>query len=712
MKRLVLNIGLLFFSVAFLQNKSLVAQTSDTLTQTNTQQVTDRIEDIASGTDLSLDYSDLVDDYQYYTKNPLNINNQNDIETLVELLLINRMQADKLRVYLLKFGPFQSIYELKYVKDFDEKTLQKIEPFITAKPVVHAQKLKLSSVFKYGKNRLIVRYGSLLQKPAGYNSPPDSAIKTPGSVYLGTPQKLYLRYGFDYRKKIRFGWTMDKDAGEVFFKNKLPEPVKQRVGNKITPFFDFYSGYAYASDLGFVKKVVAGDYHLEFGQGLTLWSGLSFGMSSDAATIKKYGRGIRPNTSANENRFFRGGAAQLGWKNFDFTGFYSQNSVDANLSQTDSLTGFEITGIQETGNHRTINELIDKRSTKIVAYGGHLQYKATLFSLGATAYKTHLNPPLLPEMQPYKTFAFQGDELFVYGFNANVVLGKWDMFGEFSSNATGGKAGIAGVNAYLSDRFTLTALYRNIGKSFHNLYNNPVAESSSPAGESGLYLGINTLLSSQFTLSAYADYFRFSWLKYRVNAPSAGRAYLVQLNYSPLRNLHAYFRFRYKTKQENSTIEGSYLSALKRVQRSDWRWNLNWQLTNFLILKNRVEYVRFANNQNREQGFLIYQDILYRPANFPLQATLRYALFDTDGWDSRIYAYESDALYAFTVPAYYDKGRRFYLLLQWKARNNLNVWFRFAQTFFYNKTVIGSGTDQISGHQKSDIKIQVIWKIG
>ncbi len=686
------------------------AQNPDTLKNANIENITDRIENIASRTDLSLDYSGLIDDFLYYSKNPLNLNNEDDIDKLEELGLINRNQADNLRVYIIKWGYLTSVYELKFVEGFDNKTISQLQPFITVQPRKQRGKLQAENIVKYGKHKIIARYGSLLQIPEGYVMPPDSAINHPGSVYLGSPQKIYFRYGFDYAQKVRLGFTLEKDAGEIMFSKGIPDTVKRLVKDKVSPLFDFGSAYAFVSDLGIVKKAVAGDYHLEFGQGLTLWSGLAFGLSADGTSVKKFGRGIRPNTSVNENRFFRGAAVELSIKNFDITAFYSKKGIDANMAKDTSENMF-VTGIVETGNHRTINELLNKHVTEVTAYGGHAQYRAGFFSLGATAYKTLFSPPLIPGKQPYKKFSFSGNELTAYGIDAAIVAGKWDFFGEFSANAHGETAGLAGVNGYIDDRFLFTAVYRNIGKSYHNFYNNPIAESSSYAGESGLYIGVNTYLSSSFQLSAYADYFNNTWLKYRIDAPSEGRQYAVQINFIPLRKIESYLRFRYKEKQENGDGENIYMPVLSDVERFEWRWNLSWQPAEFLIFKNRLEYVCYVKGLLREQGWLIYQDVLYRPAGFPLQATLRYALFDTEGWNSRIYAYENDVLYSFTVPAYYDKGERFYLMIKWSVLKNMNVWLRFAQTYFFNKCHIGSGADMINGHNKSDVKVQVIWKI-
>jgi hypothetical protein len=122
--------------------------------------------------------------------------------------------------------------------------------------------------------------------------------------------------------------------------------------------------------------------------------------------------------------------------------------------------------------------------------------------------------------------------------------------------------------------------------------------------------------------------------------------------------------------------------------------------------------MRYKNPDGKiSAGFLVYQDVLIRPENKAYNLTFRYAIFDTDDYDSRIYAYENDVLYAFSIPGYFYKGNRFYVLLKWEILDNLDFWFRFAQTFYSNQTTISSGLEQIDGNVKSEVKVQLRWKI-
>ena len=703
---------LLFTFLWFCLNiEPINAQKQDTLQSINIEFITDQLENIAQSSDLNLDYSDLIDDYLYYSKNPININGTN-IHILRDIYLINDIQLNNLNLYINQFGQLYSIYELASINGFDEKTVKKLQPFIKIESVSEAKKYSSKDLFNYGRHQLLLRYDQVLETRKGFSIPSDSAIHNPGSVYLGNPQHYYLRYLFNFKNKFRFGITMDKDAGEVLFKGKLSDSIKELIGTKVSNGYDFISAFAYAENLSIIKKIIIGDYHLEFGQGLTLWSGLAFGKSSEAVQMKKFGRGIRPNTSANENRFFRGIATTIGWKGISFTPFYSTNDVDGNIVPLVYSEQDGVSSIIETGMHRTINELFDKNTINITTYGAHASYQHRIFEIGLTAYNTILNKPLTISDELYKQFNFQGTEVTNYGTDMSLNLKNVNFFGEFSGSSAGGLAGITGINTFLDDRFFLTMVYHKYGKEYQNLYSNPFAESSAIANETGMYLGFKALIHKHLSISGYIDHYNFPWLKYRVSSPSIGRDYLTQINFTASNNVIAYFRYRYKNKQENFKKDYSYLPVISNIDRHELRFFISYNISADIIFKNRIDMVIYKNSYSeKEYGYLIYQDILYRPASFPLEATFRYSLFSTDGYNSRIYTYENDVLYAFSVPSYFNKGQRWYLMLKWKIAPQVSMWLRFARTTYFNQNTIGSGNDLIDGNTKSEVKIEVKVKL-
>ncbi|MFN2439788.1 MAG: hypothetical protein ABR503_11365, partial [Chitinophagaceae bacterium] len=73
----------------------------------------------------------------------------------------------------------------------------------------------------------------------------------------------------------------------------------------------------------------------------------------------------------------------------------------------------------------------------------------------------------------------------------------------------------------------------------------------------------------------------------------------------------------------------------------------------------------------------------------------------------RIYAYESDVLYSYSIPAFQDKGFRYYLNMNYDVSKKLTFWLRFAQTIYRDEEKIGSGLNEIQGNKRSEIKIQL-----
>ena len=86
------------------------------------------------------------------------------------------------------------------------------------------------------------------------------------------------------------------------------------------------------------------------------------------------------------------------------------------------------------------------------------------------------------------------------------------------------------------------------------------------------------------------------------------------------------------------------------------------------------------------------------------------AYFETDSYDSRIYSFENDVLYSFSIPALFYKGYRYYLNANFDVSKKLTLWARFAQTIQLGATSIGSGLDKINGDQKSEVKLQMMYR--
>lgn len=682
----------------FWGNNLALGQTSDTLKKVDSQKqiLEEAIESISEDTERSIDFTDLTETLIGYREHPLNLNSATP-EQLQQIIFLNDLQIGKLMEYLYTYGSLLTLYELRSIEGWSAETIEKVLPFVTVAPIKQKQKINLKNVFIYGKSNLFIRSSRIVEKQVGYQTVPDS-IKTlkPNSYYLGSPYQFYLRYGFNYSDQIKLGIVADKDAGEEFFKGS------QRQGS------DLYSAFFQLKDQGIIKNIIIGDFQTQFGQGLTLWKGMTFGKSPEAILIKRSPVQFKPNTSANSANFFRGTAFTLSKWGLNLSGFFSNIKRDGNIVAADTLTELDdvLTSLTEGGYHRTNAEISDKNAVKELVFGGNLSYTGRNFSAGITASTMNLDVPLKKSDAIYNQFSFRGKTNQNLGMDFTYLISRYLLFGEISVSKNNGMAVLSGINAYLHSAFQLSLIYRNYANDYQNLICNAFGENSSNSGENGLYTGISAKLAPKLSLSAYADLFSFSWLKSGVDQPSKGVEYSVQTNYAISKTAVVTMRYRFRQKQENEPgfRNTNFASA---YSRESFRLNIEYQISQNLKLGNRVELLRINSKNEVNNGVLIFQDVDYDLTSIPLGFSFRFSIFDTDSYDERIYTYENDVLYAFSAPSFYDHGSRTYILIKYNPFRKLDIWLKAAQTSLINKTTSGSGLDQINGPNKTEIKLQI-----
>ena len=727
MKRLVFII-LSFFAASIAKAQIAI----DTLnTEVLNQLLIEQIERLAEDSDEDIDFEELLENYIFFSENPININSE-DVMQLVELRLLSVFQYEELKRYRRYYGDFLFLEELEMVEGFDEQTLAIIRPVVYVGKDQSKDKLTLNKMARYGKHQIVGRYEQILEKQQGYEPYDDSLLLAkPNSRYLGSPQKYQLKYTYNYRNRIRAGFVLKKDAGELFFTDKVSDTIQALLGKNYRKGFDFFGFHLYAKDLGIVKTAVLGDYQLAFGQGLTMWSGLSFGKAGAGSSVMKQGRGIIPKGSASEYSFMRGTAVTLGGGPFRGTLFYSNRWIDANISVFDTIDNAVaefVSSLQETGYHRTIGELQDRHAIRQQVIGGHLSYAMNHFEVGYTAHHTWLSAPLQLRPSHYNQFYFQGQKLTNQGIDFKYVKGKYALFGEvamsmnFDSTALAGVsvgsttlnrfAGLVGLTVKPAGYLNFTLMYRDFGRAYQNLFSNAFGEGSRNQGQHGIYLGVEAAPAPYWHILAYADQFQFTWLTSQVYAPSRGHDYYLRISHSFNRRTHAYLQFRSKTKMKNSTDGFVFTHYPISYTKNAVRFNINYQMGSDFHFCNKAEYAHYHNDDGtNEHGYFLCQDVAYKPENKPFSLTFRYAIFDAKDYNARIYTYESDILYSFSVPALYGKGMRVYLLGKVKLFNALTLYARIGRTIYSDRDQIGSGLTLIDGNHKTDLKVEAIWKL-
>lgn len=624
-----------------------------------------------------------------FAKNPLNLNRASE-DDLTAFGLLNPIQIQSLIQYRNGLGNLISLYELQAIPNFDLNTINRILPYISVgNELIGKEDFKGRLIG--GENTIFTRSRRVLEKQEGYNTDADNA-------YLGDKNQYYFRYRYNYDTRLSYGITLEKDAGEEFFTGS------NRQG------FDYMSAHFYARDLSKnVKAIALGDFQASLGQGLTIWSGFGFGKSASVLNTKRQAIPIRAYTSVNENAFLRGIGTTLQFGKAKLTLFGSYRSLDANVSQVDT-TNFEddiqaISAFQISGFHRNISEIEDEKSINQTLIGGSLSYNLKRGKIAINAVNTQYDATIETDDAPYNLYRFSGKKLTNISTDYYYTFRNIHFFGE---TAISDNLGVATLNSVLIStgrNIDFTILHRHFEPEFQTIAGNVFAESRSVNNESGLYLGVQFYFNREWKASAYFDSWQHKWLKFNIEAPSIGREYLLQLNYRPARYTEMYLRFRNEIKERNATVD-SEIDFLVPNERTQFRFHLSHKINNSISIKSRVEVSRFHNGiDDAELGFLVYQDLAYNFGNFKFSTRL--ALFDTETFNARIYAYESDLLFNFSVPAYYYQGSRFYLNCRYRVSRAVLLEARFARTTFYNRETVGTGLELIDGNKRSEVKVQV-----
>lgn len=621
-------------------------------------------------------YEDLFSLYE----RPLNLNTAS-AEDLQRLPFLSAYQIKSLLDYRKRFGQFISLFELQAVYGFDRDLIEKIQPFIALQVEERTYKRKV-----YWKHQLLVRSTAVVEPQEGYHRA-DSL-----SHYQGAPYSALLKYTGALRKTWTWHLTGDQDRGEAWGQH--------------APVMDFLSaGVQYQGDK-WLKDVIIGDYRMCFGEGLVVNNNFGYGKSSQVLKISQTRPALRRSTSTSEYGFFRGAATRIALGDVDIFLAASSRMADANLDSIGDLV--QISSFPQTGFHRTASEVAKYQNERVEDAIAHIDYSFTDLKLGVTMATQRLEhtfqaAPRLDNahVPTYQTF-YSGS--LNYKWNRRGLM----LFGELASLEGGELAGIQGLSASPSSRVSMSILYRYYSKSYYAPYAQAFAEGSQVRNEEGLYMGLNLLIAKGWSLDTYFDFYRFPWARFGETHPTTGYDFFVQPTYDLSRTTQMYWRIKYEEKEQKASSDAP-LQGLTNSQRLNLRYHLKSQVNEHITLQTRVAAC-YPLHIDDDYGVMLYQDIKGTFFDNKWALTLRYALYNTNSYESRIYTYESDVLYLSYTPALYGRGTRAYFNTSYKVNSNFTLYLKTAYSKSYDGHLYGSGLDATNQDHKTDIHLQLRYK--
>lgn len=573
-------------------------------------------------------------------------------EKAVKELQLTDYQYYQLQLYIEEHGQLVTVHELAAIDGFTSCDVARLLPRVEASLTKERQNI-FRDFFRKSKSSLLIRYGQILEHQAGYDT-------ARSNHYPGSPGHACFRFSFNSQDKVILKLSGEKDAGEQFFRGE------QKKG------FDFYAGSLCVQDMGVLQRAVVGDFRLNFGQGLVLGSSLLSGRGGGVEGARRFGSGIRAAAPTNEGDILRGGAITIG----------------------DNYIAGTLFGGRAFGS-------LDNR------FGADLSYRRALFKVGVRAVLLTTTDTLQGE-RLRSTFTPTG---FNVAADYHLIAKRHLLFGEAAINQSGKLALLQAAQLNLSPVFKMLLLFRHYDCGFSAPLGSGFGASSRNSGETGLYMAADCIAGRNCEVSLFADYYRLSEPSYRTDAPIAGLDCGISVVYRIGRHGQLLGKYSWRTRPQNGG-ENPHLHELAERQRHKVR--LQWSFTPHSIVKLKTEMdwqlQRDGDTRKHYQGLLLFQDAAIDMARIGLSLHARIAYFDTDRYDERLYAYENDVYYAFSVGSYYYKGLRGYLLLRYKYKW-FSIWLRLARTHYIDRKNVSSGLNQIDAPHKTEIKVQIMFSI-
>ncbi len=644
-KRMAILLAVLFFSSLVLYSQELPFYIQELIEQSVQQGQDPQL--------LQIHFEDLLND-------PLNINSASESE-LTESLLFNLFQIASILDYRKQHGKILSYSELTLVDGFNKQHLAKIRPFISLD--VSDVKKQNSGLYPYrARNELLLKVrknqkisefdyqGSENQESS--ESPESSETEyLPGAI----PVYAYIRYKLKVSDILQLGITMENDDGEP----EYPDFLSSHIQLKNIELGDLLK----------LRSAVLGDYSARMGQGLVLWNGFSLNSYTEPRGVIKLPQAPSGYSSSDEQLFYRGAALSFSYdERWEFSLLYSSRRLDANVDE------HYFYSLPSNGLHDTENSLENKDALKENLAAFNLSYGGNNIRLGlnfaAYAYdkKNQRNVRDYNRMQHYdKTWGNVSLE-FLYSYKGLRV------FSELALDRKAALAAILGLVSPLSSSSEFSVLTRYYQGDYIAPHAGAYAKNSSVSNEIGISSNYKIRKNRNLSFSIASDLSYHHYERYRVDQKSLMWENHININYRPWQTTRIDTRLSYK------------------YYNYDFYNKLNLRLTYSytpqelgISYSTRIE-LGYLNNEelSRDLSLLIYQDIGYKTSKWKLY--FRVTAFKADNWENRLYSYEMDLPYSFSVPASYRTGINTYLLTTIKALKNLDIGCKLSYIHYLNET--------------------------
>jgi len=611
-------------------------------------------------------------------RSPLDLNTTQKSD-LLDLPGVTSELADAI-IARRRQSPFKSVDELNTIKGMTSEVYKNIRPYVR---VIRPEEREIFA----GDIRF--RIG-----PSISPSKPDT---NPTKTYpYDNPFQIYNRTRLRFGSKYEAGFIIDAARWEPALSYQTMRELHLK------------KFYLRANDVWGFDKIMAGNYQLQYAQGLVFY----YPYGELVRPIKVKARGIKADTGTNPNTYLRGFAFEKRWRMFDLAGFYSYKGLYSSLN-ADGTADFDLENDakNDLGANTSDKDIARKDNLFEELVGGRVQWnfaKGTHISF--IGYDANYSPTINPEDRygnPDGLTKFRGDGNTVVGADFETWIRGINFFGEYAKSNERGRDKLTLSYPYdkktEGDAWILQAMY-NVSKfnfyvahwDYDPDYVNP--HSSALGGRSMRdkdYNQIGYLVGCVYKDRKLESSVSYKPVKYKIpqfttNIPGESNDFWFDIKYKPERDYELYYRAWYHYYDDNDKVSSidvpsssEYTDLWRGYLRN--RYQITYKPTKSLSLKARFDDSRqiYPDYNYEKNGWLSYFDIGYKLTN-DLKLSLRYMMFDSDINMSSI----DDMWPRVLVPMFWTqgvgKGRRWYLAFSQKLDRNTEIWMRYENLYYVN----------------------------
>lgn len=594
---------------------------------------------------------------------------------LADFPFLTLSDITKIRDYIVRHGKMLTLSELQ-LTGIDNKTVRLLKEFVyVGDGGSYVSEFEKETV--RNKGEMSFKMDIPFYKRKGFEE------KYAGSVLS---HGVRLKYSID-NGKYEFGLATDKDAGERFL-------------DMSAPGYDFVSGYVSASGLLGFKKIVLGNMRLSYGMGLVFGSGFSMGKTVSSTSVNRPMQGLKGYASASESGFINGVGLSRGKGPWTITASLSMTPMDATM-KNDTISSFKTDGY-----HRTELEISKKENVNELLGAIHMDYRSDGIILGTTVAASIFDHYKSKGTKEYMKYRASGTKFFNASVDASVYNQSFSLASELAVCESGGMAGICSYSRNIARYCNIKAIARVYSPRYHSFHGSGFSESGLE-NEQGIYLGILKDWKN-VNVEAYADLFRFPFMKYGVSVPSVGSDWCIITEWQASESDFLTLQNRLKLKQEDCQETG-YLEF-----RTSDRIKLKWKhsFTESLSLLSQLNGVSIHFPvEPADRGFSILEQLSYTPKAGKLSASISLCGFLTDSYKSSVSVFEKGLLYSFNCISLYGKGIRASVLAKMSVGYRLKCYLKLGSTVYFDREQIGSSLQLIDSNHKEDLSIQLIYRL-